>query len=514
MPVIDISQINRFSYANGRKFGDTGAYEQIDTVLTFGVDPSADVNRSIIDLDHAPVDSNGLVRFTADFSVLQPVDPDRGAHRVLLELPNRGRRTVVNTFNRAGAEPAASAPPGDGFLFEHGWTVASIGWQWDVYADDVLMGLNPPFADLSGESNHGRTVVEIRPNVELSTWLLADRIHKPLRVADLDEAGATLYVRDFEDGEDTIIPRTKWKFAQETESGVQPSDEHIFLEGGFQRGKYYQVVYTSKDSPVAGSGLLALRDAASFLKFGASELMPELGRLDHAIGYGTSQTGRMLRHFMYQGFNVDEQGRKVFDGLLPHVAGARMGTFNHRYAQPSSQSYPNFGHRFPFSDAEQTDPLTERTDGLLNRLRESDAIPKVVYTNSSAEYWRGDCSLMHTDPQGRQDHEIGGDSRMYHFAGTQHGPGSLPQSREGAAEGGMGRYGYNVVDYSPLQRAALVNLERWITEGAEPPPSSHAQIGTATAVSRNDVLDVFDRFPEQLTPDRSKLLGTSSGRDE
>jgi hypothetical protein len=505
MPVIDMTQIRRFRYAGGREFGDTGPYEQINAVLTFAVDPLAEANQSVIDLDRAPRDSEGLVRFTSDFSVLKPVDPERGAHRLLIELPNRGRRGIVNAFNRAGAEPAASAPPGDGFLFERGLTVASIGWQWDVYADDVLMGLTPPIADLSGDSSPGRTIVEIRPNMELSTWLLADRVHKPLRVADLDEIDAVLYIKDFEDGEETVIPRAKWKFARDTDGDIEPSDEHIYLEGGFQPGKYYHVVYTSKDSPIAGSGLLALRDVTSFLKFDSTKLMPDLGRLDHAIGFGASQTGRMLRHFLYQGFNVDEQGRQVLDGMLPHVAGARRGTFNHRYAQPSTQSYPSFGHMFPFADDEQTDPMTERTDGLLNRLREANAAPKVVYTNSSAEYWRGDCSLMHTNPEGRQDLEIGSSSRMYHFAGTQHGAGSLPQSREGAPEGGLGRYAYNVVDYSPLLRAALVNLEKWVSEGIEPPASVHAQIGKTTAVSRDDVLSVFDRFPDQLTPDRSKM---------
>ena len=505
MAVIDLNLIRRFPYANGREFGNTGPYEQIDAVLTFAVEPSAEANRGIVDLDRAPRDDDGRVHFTADFSVVMPVNPDRGAHRLLVELPNRGRRRVVDTLNRSGKEAAASSAPGDGFLFDRGLTVASIGWQWDVYPDDVLMGLNPPIADLSGESDPGRNVVEIRPNQQESTWLLADRVHMPLRAADLDDPAAVLYVRDFEDGEDTLVPRSKWRFARETANGVEPSDEHIHLEGGFQPGKYYQLVYSTKDSPIAGAGLLALRDVASFLKYDSSTLMPEVGRIDHAIGYGVSQTGRMLRHFLYLGLNIDEQGRKVFDGLLPHVAGARMGAFNHRYAQPSNQSYPSFGHLFPFADTELPDPFTERADGLLKRLREKDAVPKVIYTNSSAEYWRGDCSLLHTDPEGRGDIDIDADVRVYHFAGTQHGAGLLPQSREGAAEGALGRYAYNVVDYSPLLRAALVNLEKWISDGTGPPPSIHPRIEDETAVTRDGVLDIFDRFPDQVTPDRSKL---------
>jgi len=505
MPVVDLDLTRRFPYAGGRAFGDVGAYEQIDAVLTFAVDPSAEVNLSIVDLEHAPRGTDGRVRFTADFSVVRPVNPDRGAHLLLVELPNRGRRRVVDTFNRSGKEAAASSDPGDGFLFERGFTVASIGWQWDVYTDDVLMGLEPPVADLSGEADPGQNVVEIRPNISASTWLLADRVHRPLRAATLDDPGAVLYIKDYEEGEATVIPRANWKFARETPSGIEPSDEHTYLESGFQPGKYYQLVYSTKDAPVAGTGFLALRDVTSFLKYDASTLLPEIGRLDHSIGYGVSQTGRMLRHFLHLGLNVDEQGRKVFDGLLPHVAGARMGAFNNRYAQPSNQSYPAFGHLFPFNDAELADPFSNNSDGILKRLRELDAEPKVIYTNSSAEYWRGDSSLMHTDPAASRDIAAENNSRIYHFAGTQHGAGALPQTRGLGAESALGRHAYNVVDYSPLLRAALVNLEKWITLGTEPPPGTHAQIETETAVPRATVLDVFDNFPDQVTPDRSKL---------
>lgn len=505
MSVVGVKIVRQFPYAGGRSFGEVGQYEQMDTIMTFAVDPGAEQNRDIVDLEYASRDDDGRVRFTADFSIVKPVDPARGSNRLLIELPNRGRRRVVDTFNMSGEDAAASAAPGDGFLFERGLTVASIGWQLDVYRDEILMGLDAPAADISQLSNPGQNVVEIRPNLKSSTWFLADRIHRPLRAADLDDPEAALYVKDYEDGEDTLIPRDQWSFAQETGNGVVSSDEHIYLETEFEPGKCYQIVYASKDSPVAGCGLLALRDATSFLKYESTELLPGLGALDTAIGYGVSQTGRMLRHFVYLGLNVDEQNRQVFDGLLPHVAGARKGAFNHRYAQPSNQSYPSFGHLPPFTDIESADPISNQSDWLLKKLQEKSALPKIIYTNSSSEYWRGDCSLMHTDATGTFDVELGAESRMYHFAGTQHGAGSLPQSHEGAAEGARGKYAYNVVDYSPLLRAALVNLEEWITGDKEPPASAHARIDHETAVPRDNVLDAFDALPDQVTPDRSKL---------
>lgn len=505
MSVVDVDIARKFSYANGRQFGAVGSYEQIDAKMTFAVDPNADQNLPIVDLEYAPRDTDGKVRFTADFSIIYPTDPGRGSKRLLIELPNRGRKRVVDTFNRTDAEPAASPPPGDGFLFERGLTVASIGWQWDVYADDVLMGLEAPFADISQLSDPGQNVVEIRPNVTANTWLLADRIHRPLKAADLNETTATLYVRDYEDGETTEIARDQWRFAQETTDGIVPSDECIYLESGFQPGKYYQIVYSSNEAPVAGCGLIALRDATSFLKYDSNDLLPGLGSLEIAIGYGVSQTGRMLRHFLYDGLNVDEQYRKVFDGLLPHVAGARRGAFNHRYAQPSNQSYPSFGHLPPYADIEIDDPISNLSEGLLSKLEQLNAVPKVVYTNSSSEYWRGDCSLMHTDAQGTVDVDLAPASRMYHFAGTQHGAGVLPQAHEAGAEGALALYATNVVDYSPLLRAALVNLEDWIASGKEPPASSHAQIDHETAVPRSNVIDAFRQHPGQVSLDPGKL---------
>ncbi len=503
MGVLDFALKSRFPYAGGQQFGDAGAYEQIDGVLTFSADPESPANELIVDLKLAPRDSNGRVIYKADFTLVQPVDPARGSGTLVVELPNRGRRRVIDTFNRTHAAESASPPPGDGFLFNRGYSVASIGWQWDVYRDDALMGLEPPMADISAEDDPGQNVVEIRPYFPAKTWLLADRIHRPMKVANLDDPNAVLYVKDYEDGEAEVVPREEWRFAQETPDGISPSDEHIYLEAGFEPGKYYQVVYSTREAPVAGTGLLAFRDVATFLRYDATGLVA--GGFDNVVGYGVSQTGRFIRHFLHLGLNTDELGRKAYDGLLPHVAGARMGAFNHRYAQPSNQSYPNWGHLFPFADSELNDPLTGQRDGLLKRVRESGNAPKVIYTNSSAEYWRGDSSLLSTDVLGGMDLESEADSRIYHFAGTQHGPGTLPQTGEGASEGALGARLFNVVDYTPLLRAALVNLVDWVANGKEPPPNRHPRISDGSAISRGEVNRTFERLPQQVTADPDKM---------
>jgi hypothetical protein len=221
--------------------------------------------------------------------------------------------------------------------------------------------------------------------------------------------------------------------------------------------------------------------------------------------YGVSQTGRMLRTFIYLGLNQDEEGRLVYDGLLPHIAGGRRGEFNHRYAQPSQQHTPGFGHLFPFADDPMTDPFTERTEGLLDRLRTAPTVPKIFYTNSSAEYWRGDASLVHIDAAGQADLTPAPESRIYHFAGTQHMAGSLPQGSGSGSDGAVGRYPYNVVDYRPLLRAALINLDRWVSQGVEPPPSRHPRLDDGTAVTRREVLAAFEPIPGIVPPDPDRL---------
>src|SRR5690606_29822920 len=102
--------------------------------------------------------------------------------------------------------------------------------------------------------------------------------------------------------------------------------------------------------------------------------------------------------------------------------------------------------------------------GLAGRERP----PRVVLTNSSAEYWRGDASLIHTDPEGARDVEPPPFVRIYALAGTQHTPGALPPLAADPNTGDRGLQAFNVVDYAPLMRAVLVNLDRWVSEDIQP----------------------------------------------
>lgn len=500
--------VRRAPYAGGRDFGRTGPFEQMDGTAHFAVDPSHPANATIIDLGLAPRNGDGLVEFQADFSIVMPVAPARGNGRTIVELPNRGRRRLVAMLNCAphDAPVAREAHPGDGFLFERGFTVASIGWQWDVYRSDALMGLEAPSAMRDGVPVGGETMAEIRPNTRVTTWLLADRVHRPLPAAAGDQGRAVLYVRDFEDGEDTVVPRERWRFARETATGgVEASTEHVYLEGGFEPGRLYQIVYRTNSAPVAGLGLLALRDVAPYLRNPSLGGPAAAGKVTSLMAWGVSQTGRTLRHFLHLGLNVGENGTKAYDGIAIHVAGARRGAFNHRFAQPSNQTTPLWGHVFPYADLPTTDPLSGGTAGLLDRLAATGAVPKIVSTNSAAEYWRGDATLAHVDTRGEVDVPEHPSSRSYLFAGVQHTPGILGRSRINPGTGTVARYPINVLDYRPLLRAAFINLDRWVADGIEPPASRHPRLADHTAVTRDKVLGVLAELPGFQPPNPRHL---------
>jgi alpha/beta hydrolase family protein len=511
MPAAAIDITSRRPYASGRTFGDTGAYDRIDGVITFAVDPASEVNTPIVDLHLAPTDEDGNVRFRSEFSLLLPADQSRGNRRLLVDVVNRGRKRAIHAFNLVTPEDDPADPVGDGFLMRHGYALASIGWQWDVPPDPTLLHLEAPHALVDGQPLRGQTAIEIRPHAPERTRLLANRIHVPYPAADLTQPNARLLVRDWEDGPDTELPRSSWRFARETGEGggptnsqvMEPSPNHIYLESGFEPGRIYQLVYDALGAPVVGAGLLAVREIASFLR-APSELNPTEG-FDRAYAYGISQTGRMLRHLLHLGLNLDQSGAIAYDGLLPHVAGGRRGEFNHRFAQPSQQSLPGFGHLYPFTDEPTVDPYSERTEGLLDGIRALNATPKVIYTNSSSEYWRGDGSLVHIDPTGSEDAPPAPETRVYHLAGTQHVPGVMPPNADPGGDGARPRYPRNVVDYNPLLRAALTNLDAWVTDATEPPPSRHLRLDHATAVPRSAALASLPTIPGLDHPDPDRL---------
>jgi Alpha/beta hydrolase domain len=502
-------------FAQGTAFGDVGPYQQLDGTVHFAVDPDHPRNTGITDLKLAPRDAQGLVRCSADFRMLQPDAPQHGNQRLLLDIVNRGNPTVLTNFNSA----VGRLEPGNGFLMRQGYAVLWVGWQDDVPETPGLIRINVPEAtDAGGQPIAGKIAVTFQPDAHVQTQLLSDRLHRPHPAKNLNDRDATLTVQDHEDAPPQMIPRQQWSFARLEGDRVVPDATHIYLASGFLPGKVYRVVYTTTGAPLIGLGLLAARDTVSFLRYGAaSEGNPCAGHIQYAYSFGRSQSGRFLRHFLYLGLNEDERDRTVFDGLIPLVAGGGRGEFNQRFGQPSNSNKYSVKNLFPFHDTMQTDPETGRTDGLLARLAVRGKVPKVFFINTSAEYWNGHAALIHTDLDGKRDLAPSEEVRIYHFAGTQHGPGNLLLTDTGAADDSRGQQRPNSVDYRPLLRAALVNLDRWVTIGENPPPSLHPRLDDGTAIPPEHTGATFQAMPGVQFPAHLRSivrLDFGSGTDE
>jgi hypothetical protein len=468
---------------DGKCFGQTGAYEKVIGTIRFAADPAHPLHARITDIDAAPRNADGRVEFSGDFYLLKPVDPQKGNRRLLVDVPNRGRKVALDIFNSAPRVPDPAAPEhfGNGFLMRHGFSVAWIGWQPDVPRQDGMMALDVPRV----EGVTGWVRVQRRPNERVDTMPLADRYHVPYATVDLHDGQARLTVRERAGAPLTEVPRSAWRFSDAT---------HVALDGGFAPGAIYRVIYRSANPPVVGLGFLAVRDTGSWLRWSSAESgNPLAGAIERAYLFGLSQSGRFLRHMLFLGLDEDEEGRTVFDGVMPHVGGARRGEFNLRFGQPSLNVHASVGSLPPFND-----------DGVFDRVRKRTTIPRIIATNSTPEYWRGDASLIHTDSEGTRDVEPAEFARTYLFAGTQHTPGSVPPLAANSSTGDRGYHVFNTVDYSPLLRSVLINLDRWVTDGTEPPPSRFPRLADGTAVEAESLAAFYAtipgaRFPERVT---------------
>ena len=486
--VLRVEVIERSDVLDGRSFGAAGPYERIIARVRFEIDPKLPANRIISDIDFAPPNDKGLVEFSSDLYVLKPLDAARGNGRVLFEVSNRGGKGMLNTFNFAASsrDPQKESEFGDGFLLERGFTLVWLGWQFDVPKDPSLMRLYAPVVRDGGRTITGPVRSEFVPDRRVLSFSLADRTMIAYPVANPDDPSLQLTVRARNDGQRRVIPRSKWRFAHDENRKPVADLTSVFMSSGFEPGRIYELVYTAKDPVLVGLGSAAVRDFISFLKYGAPgsavTLLGDQPRfIKRAIGFGTSQSGRFLRTFLYYGFNRDERSRRVFDGIWAHVAGGGRGSLNHRFAQPSRDGHPfmNFFYPtdiFPFTDLEQTDAETGLTGGILAEALKAGVAPKIFYTNSSYEYYGRAASLIHTDVDGKADTALAKDTRVYLFAGTKHGPGSWPPARDGK------QHLDNPVDFRPLMRALLAAMERWLADGVEPPPSQHPRIADGKLV--------------------------------
>jgi hypothetical protein len=443
---LDISAVNEYR---------DRPYEWVAATARFAIDPANSANTRIADLNLVTRDPGEMVRFESDVRLLRPIGPGNG--KALVVVPNRGMLGGV-PFSLDSAltfGPTEDLDPGDGFLLDQGWTIAWCGWQWDVTREQGWLGLEAPLADVEP----GWMRVEFRLDVEEPDHRLSDssllfefRDYPP---SDPHDEEASLTIRSSPFGEKAVVPRHSWRFAE---------GSRVVLDGGFQPFQWYELIYRAAIAPVVGAGLLALRDFSASLR----------ETHDSLFAFGVSQSGRFLRQFLFEGLNLDERQRPVFDGVFAHIAGARRGEFNCRYGQPSLTHpiTPAYGPPYDMT-------------GLLRRQRALGGVPKVISTNSSWEYWRGDGALVHQHPETGEDLPEDADARTHLLSGTDHF-GATPIKEFLPVANPT-----HTIDVSPVLRALFVQLVEWVGEGADPAPSCVPRRADGTAASREQVLAAF-----------------------
>jgi hypothetical protein len=503
--VTRVEIVSRADVQDGRAFGLAGAYERIIGRVYFAINPENIHNRQIVDLDKAPRNAQGEVEFSADLYLFKPKDMAKGNNAVLFEVSNRGGRGILRLAN-GGNSPGPNGEFGDGFLLREGYTIAWVGWQFDLAEQGEKVRLNAPVAhDTGGKEIRGLVRSDFTPSqktedMPLGHILLGPSGGKSYPVDDPASLENVLTVRETPKGPRHAIPRSQWSFAHSVD-GKPVADPHfIHLDGGFLPGKIYEVVYEAKDPVVAGVGLAAVRDFLSYLKYDPQATAP----VRRVYAVGISQSGRFLRHFLFQDFNADEQGRQVIDGVIAHVAGAGRGSFNHRFSQPSRDAQPLSSiffptDLFPYTDLPEADPESGDTAGLLDAANKSHTAPRIFLTNTSYEYWGRSASLIHTSADGLKDAAPGENVRIYFLAGLQHFSASFPPQKAMAESPdftAQQRHNPNPIQW--FWRALITDMDQWVKDGTEPPPNTFPRVADSTLVPLSKW--AFPKLPGVNTP--------------
>jgi hypothetical protein len=503
----------REEFAQGESFDKTGPYERISGEVKFAVDPDSEAFSMVVDLQNAPKNDRGMVEFATDFYILRPVDLERGNGRLLYDVNNRGALRLLQFFNDAvhSNTPSTLEHAGNGFLMRRGYSMVWSGWQGDLLPGDGRQTMRLPTATNDGEVITGVTRSEFILDEDgvLSMPFSANSYTASYEAISTDSRDATFTMREYESDQRQPIPDDDWAFARLQNGRPIQSSFHCHLPKGFRPGWIYELVYTAKNPYVQGFGLTGVRDFLSFLRYekedsvGTANPLRQNGTgIEKAYGWGRSQSGRYLREFVYQGYNEDNQGRKVFDAISPHVSGGGRAIVNYRFAQPGRYPRPHDDHlypsdSFPFAYPVISDPLTGKTDGILKR---PDTDPLVIHTQTSSEYWTRRGSLVHTDAMGNDipDHP---NTRMFHFTGSQHNA-----DPRGGPSADVARYQANPLNTAPLLRAVIDSLDAWATDGTPPPDSMVPRRSDETGVPADVASRAFPKIPDVEHPQHANRL--------
>lgn len=473
-PRVRIEVTSRIVAYDGRSFGNAGAYERIAAIAHLRIDPRNPANRGIADLALAPRAKDGLVDYDVDLVILRPRDAAKARRVMLYEVVNRGMKLFSMFTGGSSMGRGDPIDPGDGLLLQQGLTLVWSGWQGDITARGMV-GARFPVAGSRERPVTGPVSTEI-----VFDNTSTKRMPLPYPPVSLDPAGGHLTVQARSSDAPLALPASAWRF---------DGEKAIIVDrpAGFDAGAIYRFRYTARDPRVMGLGFAATRDLIAFLRHGSAAqgnpladladaacektakgacANPGGGVFSGAVAFGGSQSGRYLRDFLWQGFNRDLGGRRVFDGAVPFIPGARRTFTNVRFAEPGRFSRQHEDHdvpgfAFPFAYATLTDPLTGQRDGILKRCSASGTCPKVFHIDTSAEFWQAGASLVGTGGTGG-DVPFPANVRAYMIAGGAHAPGMTSPAC---------RYPANPFNYAPAVKALLVAMIDWSLDRKAPPAS-------------------------------------------
>jgi len=486
---------------NGQSFGTAGQFEKIKGIASGEIDPKDPRNALITDIQFAPKNAGGRVEYRTNFTIVKPVDMTKSSGVLFYNIVNRGGHGGPAEFHVGG-------DPGDGFLYKLGEAILWSGWQGDIPLStdgSDREGIEVPVAGGITSPVWDRITA-----ASGNTQSLPGAVGRAPLSLDTGEAKVISEVSETPEGVKSgvvTIPASDWAFADCRTAPFPgtPDPTRLCLKNSFNPALLYEVVYTAKDPFVLGVGMAAMRDVISFFRYtekdDAGIVNPLFGTVPHVIAMGNSQSGRFAKSFLNLGFNEDENGKIVWDGLNARIAGM-LGGFNVRFAKPGDMAEmydPSADGPLWWDD--YTDQVRDHPAwGLLHRCRATNTCPKITETYGGPEFWysRGTVGIAGTT--GKEDLPLPDNIRRYYHPGTPHG-GGRGGFALGAASTDPNSLATNPNPEKETDRALYVALVDWVVRNAPPPPSVYPRVSNGTLVPANSAAMGWPNIPNAPKPD-------------
>ena len=467
-------------------------YEKLTGRFFGELDPRKPGNAVITDIELAPRNARGMVEYSATFTILKPMDMAKATGVLVYQVPNRGRANIE----------------GPGYFADFrasGHVLVASGWQADIAPGPGVETLVTAVArNADGSSITGPVIARFydAPAGSPTQPIIRGRVTGTAAPATLDTAKATLTRRLSEEGARVPIAATAWAFADCAQAPFpgKPDPAKLCLKDGFDPASLYELTYVAKDPPVHGIGFAATRDLIAFLRRHDAD-QPLGATTRFAIAQGTSQSGNYLRSFLNLGFNQDERGRRVFDGMNPNIA-ARQLAMNIRFAAPSGAAEMfEPGSEGVLWWEDYTDAARgRRAGGLLARCRASSTCPKIVETFGSAEFYSLRVSPNLVGTRADKDIPLPANVRRYYSPSTRHGGGPGGFTHEAPREACC-MLAANPNPSGDTNRALLKALVDWVVKDTPPPPSRYPTLAKGDLVPPTQAAIGFPLIPGQPLPD-------------